>query len=317
MSLSPLQFDALADPAYLNALTTEQFGAWCRVARACWDRGGELPSAPAVLASIAGLTLSRWLEIAQDVLRVLGAEERGDVLVCRPIRDRHVAEQALALAAIEQRRQAGKASAARRRERAFNGRSTAVEQPVNERPNRGLERSGGVVDAGRRSACAPNSQSQSGAQALTPESVVAVLSDRIDIQTRQQVAAWRKERVYELLVGALRPLAGRIKRRVEVEAMHLASDPRVSPAMAEIAVNRLRIADAERGPLASPVGYLITVLGLGADAAPFEAALFDKPVIERWAALESRLFDTTRRLEAIRAAAARSTGAERAAGGGA
>lgn len=103
-------------------LTTEQHGAYLLLLLSCWKRDGKLPADDIQLANIARLPLARWRQHGPILLEFFDHE--GGFLTQK----RLTAELARAKANLEQRSQAGKASAEKRKlEREANARSTAVE----------------------------------------------------------------------------------------------------------------------------------------------------------------------------------------------
>lgn len=110
----------------LSSLEAE--GAFLRLCFHAWSReGGVLPKERSVLARLSGLG-PKWKEHEQEILFLLDETEAGfRVPFLEP-------ERARVEAAIEQRREAGKASAeARKKKRMSNGRSTDAERPFNDR----------------------------------------------------------------------------------------------------------------------------------------------------------------------------------------
>lgn len=110
-----------------------------RVEKACyielweilWEAGGSVPSEDRWIASELGLKPREWAAMRDRMLRLF------DVKNGRIQHPRLTAELEKARANVEQKRRAGKASAAaRERQRAFNGRST-------DEPTAGQPRAGG------------------------------------------------------------------------------------------------------------------------------------------------------------------------------
>ncbi|HTD29162.1 MAG TPA: DUF1376 domain-containing protein [Xanthomonadaceae bacterium] len=63
----PIKVDALlADTTHLS---TEEFGAYCRLLFSMWLHGGRVVDDDGELAAIVGLPLTRWLKMKQKVLR--------------------------------------------------------------------------------------------------------------------------------------------------------------------------------------------------------------------------------------------------------
>lgn len=103
-------------------MSTEAVGAYFFLLLRAWHQEppGTVPDDDSVLASWARLSLSRWKRVREDVLRafVKGEDGRWHQLTMKTI-------AAKSYSLMEQRRQAGKASA--------NARSTVVEHPLNDR----------------------------------------------------------------------------------------------------------------------------------------------------------------------------------------
>jgi uncharacterized protein YdaU (DUF1376 family) len=55
----------LADTRHM---TSEEFGAYCRILFTMWLHGGMIPNKPEQLARIAGVSLTRWRKMAEVVL---------------------------------------------------------------------------------------------------------------------------------------------------------------------------------------------------------------------------------------------------------
>ncbi len=64
--------DLLSDTQHM---TSEEFGAYCRLLFTMWLHGARLPNVPDELARIAGVTRARWDEIAPSVLRPISRTE--------------------------------------------------------------------------------------------------------------------------------------------------------------------------------------------------------------------------------------------------
>jgi len=102
-------------------LTTEQHGAYLLLLLSCWKRDGRLPADDIQLANIAHLPLAKWRQHGPILLEFFDHED-GYLT-----QKRLTAELARAKANVEQRSQAGKASAEKRKlAREGNDRSTAV-----------------------------------------------------------------------------------------------------------------------------------------------------------------------------------------------
>lgn len=100
-------------------LSTLEHGAYFLLLMHCWTTGGALPGDEKRLARIARLSPREWKqsrEVLLDFFKLKNGEFR---------HKRIDAELAKADDLIEQKREAGRKSAAARAERAFNGRSTA------------------------------------------------------------------------------------------------------------------------------------------------------------------------------------------------
>ena len=114
--------DYLKDTRHLS---TMEHGAYFLLLMEAWIKRGELPADETRLARIAGLSSKEWKDSAGVLLGFL--ERNGDTYRHKRID----AELARATANVEQRRAAGKASAAARtRQRNGNGRSTSVDTSV-------------------------------------------------------------------------------------------------------------------------------------------------------------------------------------------
>lgn len=74
LPIMPVNVHALiADTSHM---TTEEFGAYCRLLFTMWAHGGTLPNDMEELARIAGVSRTRWNHIAARVLRPMTATEQ-------------------------------------------------------------------------------------------------------------------------------------------------------------------------------------------------------------------------------------------------
>ena len=109
--------DYLKDTRHLS---TREHGAYLLLLMHAWTSDGELPADEVRLARITSLTPKEWRFSREIILDFF-------VLVENSYRHNRIdAELARADEFIEQKREAGKASAAARAQRSFNGRSTGV-----------------------------------------------------------------------------------------------------------------------------------------------------------------------------------------------
>ncbi len=71
LPVMPLKTDALiADTTHMSA---EEFGVYVRLLIAMWRHGARLPDDPKELALIGGVTLRRWFQIRERVMRPMTA----------------------------------------------------------------------------------------------------------------------------------------------------------------------------------------------------------------------------------------------------
>jgi len=71
LPILPLKTDALiADTSHMSA---EEFGVYVRLLIAMWRHGARLPDTPLELARIGGISLRRWNQISERVLRPMTA----------------------------------------------------------------------------------------------------------------------------------------------------------------------------------------------------------------------------------------------------
>jgi len=67
----PIKTDALiADTTHMSA---EEMGVYVRLLIAMWRHGAQLPDTPTELARIGGVTLPRWNQISERVMRPMTA----------------------------------------------------------------------------------------------------------------------------------------------------------------------------------------------------------------------------------------------------
>lgn len=130
-------------------LSTLEHGAYLLLLMAAFDGGGKLPADPVRLARIAGLDAAQWGEVGPVVMpffqRKCGHYEHGRVR----------RELAKADRLIEQKREAGKASAKARAEKAkFNGCSTGVaislQRNANQSQSQGSDTIVSAADAAKK-----------------------------------------------------------------------------------------------------------------------------------------------------------------------
>ena len=67
LPILPLKTDALI--AYTSHMSAEEFGVYVRLLIAMWRHGARLPDTPLELARIGGISLRRWNQISERVLR--------------------------------------------------------------------------------------------------------------------------------------------------------------------------------------------------------------------------------------------------------
>jgi uncharacterized protein YdaU (DUF1376 family) len=71
LPVMPLKTDALiADTTHMSA---EEMGVYVRLLIAMWRHGAQLPDKPMELARIGGVTLHRWNQISERVMRPMTA----------------------------------------------------------------------------------------------------------------------------------------------------------------------------------------------------------------------------------------------------
>jgi uncharacterized protein YdaU (DUF1376 family) len=71
LPIMPLKTDALlADTTHMSA---EEFGVYCRLLFVMWRQGGKLRDDDSEMATIAGVTLRRWMTIREKVMRPMTA----------------------------------------------------------------------------------------------------------------------------------------------------------------------------------------------------------------------------------------------------
>lgn len=119
--------DYLKDTRHLSTL---EHGAYLLLLMTAWNDGGRLPDDAARLARIAGLDVAQWAEVGPVVMAFFRQKGRAYE------HGRVTREFAKAGRLIEQKREAGKASAKARADKAnSNGRSTGVDDPLQRNAN--------------------------------------------------------------------------------------------------------------------------------------------------------------------------------------
>src|SRR5215831_16700565 len=69
LPIMPLKTDALlADTSHLS---TEEFGAYCRLLFVMWRSGGKLVDDASQLANITGISKTRWKRISKPIMRLM------------------------------------------------------------------------------------------------------------------------------------------------------------------------------------------------------------------------------------------------------
>lgn len=184
--------DYLRDTRHLS---TKEHGAYLLLIMHAWVNDGALPSDPVRIARIAGLDAKEWRESGAVLMAFFIETPEGYRS------DRVDRELARANALVEQRREAGKASAAQRAlQRDGNGRSTDVlaEGQRNRRPSPSPSPSKGSNE--------PSDKARAFA-APCPEGVEVETWDGF-LEVRKRKRAPITEKAYRLIVKALEQSAG-------------------------------------------------------------------------------------------------------------
>lgn len=338
----PLDFDRLVDPEMGSGLSTLELGVLVRLVRYAWRQMPPctLPAEDASLAAVAGVTVEEWLRMQTRLLLALGSmqphTEATTPRAGHPGRitlghaRRAYEDQAAKAAATNAIRSAagkkgaevrwtsqpdGKRMAQPWQTHAFAMRLPFSDAPtLNARTRKALERLNPELNLK-----AERSSAEDSLPGKTPDApvVAGAIFDGLEAQAAAKVDLWRKSQVEHILREGLKPYirAGRAGTQTERDIRAIASTPHVTPAAAEIALDRLasREQDATKEPLRSVVGYLIATLGAKMGGRPLTPYLTDQPIVDRWDELARQVFDSSRTLAAARAAAGRIDAATQAA----
>lgn len=313
----PFPFDLarIGSPLQLARLGCAEYGAALRVAEAAWDRGGMIETSS--LAAIAGMGREEWASVAPRVLLAVMAvpgEPNGHVVHLRAV----INARRELLEARNQKRAAGKASAAKRaqappptsdRQRPFNGRSTVVQRPLESAlagPERGprapgreaLERSDQEINLPERSSART-------AEFPTAPQLAGAIFAGLEDKTIARILAWRKARIIDILTVACEgwDKAKRFLPNDWRDMVHKAAcDPKVEPALAQIAVNRADVPEVQ-----NPLAYAVSALGVRKGGKKLEPHLSDQGVIDLWVQRERIAFQVQKSILAAEEASRRIT----------
>lgn len=332
-----LDHASYANPRLCALLSTTELGALVRLIQFSWYEVPPctLPSAPAALAQIAGLAEGEWALIEGRLLGALGAVDftlpEGtpslSLTIARELYDREAAKRRAAL----QQRATARAGRAASRERALSGpdpgqnwartgpenRGSGVASGVSSRPRtrEALERSNSYIQQKRSSAQHPATSIET-ADPLDRSAIAGAIYDGLEAAAEAKVRIWRATQARELLKaacvawaskGMLKDAQGRVRDDWQDDVARIASVPHVTPAAMELAIGRCNVAasQAPAGTFTKALGYVIRALGAFRGGKPLEPYLTDQPVVDRWAAIERKLFDASKALAAAEGAATR------------
>jgi len=308
--------DQLGPAGVVQAYSTLELGALYRMARHSWesDRPGELPDCDIQLSLITQTRAEEWQAMRPRLLLSFRPEHQqgsgASLLVNRTLRDLH----ASAVARRNQQAPSGPASALARAgpdQRTFNGRSTDVERAFNERSGAPASRES-RAPAGARGALQRKEiqLNQERGGAAPEQDVAGVIMAGQEARAQARLVEWRSTEARRLVAAAFARWARDWRVRPGADlAGRIARYPHVTPALAEIAIGR---ADAwlesgratpradRDGP--NPVGYLIKLMACCRGAKqPIEPHAWDQPVLDKWAALERKVFDAEQAMQAMQA----------------
>ena len=153
----------------------------------------------------------------------------------------------------------------------------------------------------------------------TPDAgrIAGAIYDGLEAVATVRLAEFRREKAVEILQRAFERWRGENRLRSRrhdgqlpdprTEALKIAAYPCATPAACEIAVARCdqEHADPDRGPVAYAIGFVIGALGAKARGTPLTPWLSEIPIVERWQALERKVFDAAKTRAAAEAAARR------------
>lgn len=124
----------------------------------------------------------------------------------------------------------------------------------------------------------------------------------LEADASHRVLAWRRHQVRGILEQAVadwRSSGLDVGADADSVVVRIAGDPRVTPALAQIAVER-----ATRNA-ARPIAYIVGALGVRRGGKPLEPYLTDQPVVEEWEARERKKFEAERSRIAVERVARR------------
>lgn len=341
MPACPLDLDRLVDVEVGTGLSTLELGVLVRLIRFAWRQQPPctLPDDEASLAAVAGVTVEEWRRMQTRLLLALGTlpphAEATTPRAGHPGRitlghaRRAFDDQAAKAAATNAiRSAAGKKGAearwtqgpdGKRMANAWQTHAVAMAEPFPTpiaRPREALERLNPELNLKAKRSSAEDSLS---GRTLDAPAIAGAIYAGLEAQAAAKVDLWRKSQVEQIIREGIKPYvqSGRADRQVERDIRAIASTPHVTPAAAEIALDRVasRDQDPTKEPLRSAMGYLISALGAKADGQPLTPYLTDQPIVDRWDELARQVFDSSRTLEAARAAARRIDAATAAASG--
>lgn len=298
----PAGLEDLLVPGAVEVLTTLELGAAWRLLRASWAVGCMLPADEAAVAALAGLRAQEWDGAKERLVWALAIEWDGERSGATCTRAAAVqARLGTDAAALSAKR----AAAARSRWGQRPSQPTATDASAMQ-----LHRGGAsAVQLHRSSASALERSAQNTLEqersSAAGQDVVGVIHDAIDATASARITAWRVAMSLEQLRAAAKGWedGGRLANDADDQAtlVRIANDPKVTPALVQIALQRAQAADA-----ANPLGYVIHSLGLKRGArGGLTPYLTDQGIVDRWARLEAKQVDAERAKAAVTGVVAR------------
>lgn len=140
---------------------------------------------------------------------------------------------------------------------------------------------------------------------LDGQAIAGAIHAGLEANAEAKLREWNRSQASQVLVAALAPMAaqglvvdadGRQKRNWREEIAKIVEYPHVTPAAAEIAVNRLRarMNNADEDQQQNVIGYLINALGAKRSGGPLEPYETDAAIVDAWAQKARQVFDSER-----------------------
>lgn len=304
----PIDLEVLGET---DGLSAAELGALALITRRAWRDGCRIDEA--ILASVARMSLEEWAAVAPRVLGAADAERAASRFTLRA--SRKVYEELLSRkrSLSEKRSAAARVGVALRsgapptstcqQVPAFAEQMLKSPLPPRERGSRApgreaLERSDQEINLPERSSARM-------AELPTAPQLAGAIFAGLEDKTIARILAWRKARIIDILTVACEgwDKAKRFLPNDWRDMVHKAAcDPKVEPALTQIAVNRADVPEVQ-----NPLAYAVSALGVRKGGKKLEPHLSDQGVIDLWVNRERVAFQTQKTLIAAEEASRRIT----------